>query len=182
MATVTINGETYETYADVATADTYLNADLALSAGWSALSTDDKGRALVGATRVFDTLDWKGKKTSDSQPIEWPRTGIDGVDPNVIPDDIIAGNVTYAAQIGADPTIVNNQNSGNNQKRAKAGSAEIEYFSPSDKNSPKLPVRVNDLVAKYFGSSGSMSLYTGGNCDQYFGTSNSKYDRSWPWG
>ena len=182
MATVTIGGNSYDTYSDVATADLYLAADFALSAGWSGLTADQKGQALVSATRYLDTFNWVGVKTSDAQPLEWPRTGVDGQDPNTVPADIVNGSIELAALIANGTTDQNAVNSGNNQKRAKAGSAEIEYFSPSDKNSPKLPVRVNDLVAKYFGSSGSMTLYTGGNCDQYFGTSNSKYDRSWPWG
>lgn len=60
MAIVTIASVDYEVYADVATADAYLAADLRLNAIWSAATADDKARAMVTATRLLNRQSWQG--------------------------------------------------------------------------------------------------------------------------
>lgn len=60
-------------YLTVAAADAL--ADLYLGTlNWASASTDNKGRALIMATRYLDELSYIGEKASTTQALLWPRT------------------------------------------------------------------------------------------------------------
>ena len=60
-------------YLTVAAADDL--ADLYLGTlNWASASTDNKGRALIMATRYLDELSYIGEKTAATQALLWPRT------------------------------------------------------------------------------------------------------------
>lgn len=118
-------------YVDEAEADAYF-ADSINSAAWDASSSSTKNKALISATRYLDRQLWQGVKTVDTQDLEWPRTGAfcNGVqvDPNTVPDRIKEAQMEMAQKLISSPTLSNNLNTGSNTKRAKAGSAEVEFF------------------------------------------------------
>lgn len=159
---ITISGTTYLVYADQAMADQYLLAD-SNAATWRASTDDEKGRALVTATRTLDRQTWLGDKNEDTQELEWPRknTGVTGVEDDVIPQDIIDACIEMANYIvnGGDP--VNAQNVSQKEKRLKAGSVEVEYFRGAEGAALRFPMPVWELIAPYIG--GTSATYTGSN-------------------
>lgn len=116
MATVTINGDTYDAFVTVAEVDSYANASTT-GETWLALSDDDKGRAIVTATRWIMGECWK-----DPQP-----------DPTAPVEPFISANILLALALASDPEIYNTLSGATvstdgGTKRLKAGSVEIEYF------------------------------------------------------
>lgn len=175
MAIVTINSVDYDTYATIAEASEYLSADFVLASVWSGLTSDQQAQVLVSSARRFDTLSWKGDKTSDSQPLAWPRsnTTITGVDDSAIPEDIVNASIMYAALVAQTPDLLSAQNQSSNTKRLKAGSAEIEYFSAT--SGSIMPTRVNQLLLKYL-DLGTFSLFQAYGFEEDFTLSESDYD------
>lgn len=45
-------------------------------AAWTEASEEEKERALLNATLMFETLQWIGYVNNPSQPLSWPRSGI----------------------------------------------------------------------------------------------------------
>lgn len=133
MPMITINGKDYASYASVAYADEYLAADIARAAAWDAIEDDDqKGRALISATRMLLTMPW-----CEAAP-----------DPTVDQDEPIPSvTAMLAADLTANPDLFADASGNSNIKRAKAGSAEVEFFSPVD-GGPPLPLALwNRLLA-----------------------------------
>jgi len=89
----TIGGEDSNSYCTVEQADDYMDARLSTDA-WDALSTSDKESALAMATRRINAERFGGRKTAQSQALQFPREVIydkDGYvyDSNVIPQELI---------------------------------------------------------------------------------------------
>lgn len=157
MASVTIGAVNYFSYASLAVANAYLAAEN-IAVGWQAGTDDDaKGRALVTATRTFDRLAWAGDKTDADQTNAWPRTGIDGVDEDVTPQQIIDGCCLLASFIFDGLDVNLNTAAGGTTKRLKADTVEIEYFRPNDEAVLPLPLSVWQLISAYLGG-GSVSI------------------------
>ena len=70
----TVGSATANSYLTVADADTLLNLRLGIDL-WTAASTDDKGRALIMATRDIDSNRFHGYKVDSAQALEFPRSG-----------------------------------------------------------------------------------------------------------
>lgn len=65
-------------FCSVSHADDYL-ADRGTPSAWSSASTADKEFAIVKATQYLNSLrrfDYRGRKASASQRLQWPRTGV----------------------------------------------------------------------------------------------------------
>lgn len=125
MASVTIEGVEYETYASVADADAYYNAD-SNGESWRSADVDTKSRALVTATRWIDSQCWKGEKLDPAQPLEFPRT-----EGSI--EAIVQASIMLAGMLVVDPTLWSTLSGATvaadgGTKRLKAGSVEIEYF------------------------------------------------------
>ena len=136
ITTITINTIDYIAYASLVEANIYLAADPTRSAAWNALTDDQKSINLVAATRRLDLLEYSGEKTGGrTQEREWPRTGAtcDGVDIGTttdVPIEIQNATALLAGSITLDATASNAGTSGSNIERVKAGSAEVQFFSP----------------------------------------------------
>jgi hypothetical protein len=110
---VTINGTDYEGYTTVAAADTYLAADPLHAATWDGRDEEDKGRAIIGATRLLSRL---------------PLTVVvDMADPPAALQDATA---VLAAAVAAKPKLSAGAGTGSNIKAVKAGPVDVQYFSP----------------------------------------------------
>lgn len=115
MATITINAVDYSSFASVAEADAYLAADVSRFAAWAALDADQKGRALVTASRYLAALDWvDGVPSYDTPPLV-----------------LVEATSLFAADIAAKPALGNDASTGSNVKRVKGGEAEVEFFRPT---------------------------------------------------
>lgn len=68
----TLSGESSESYISIATADAY-HLKRSGNTAWSALSNDEKVRALIGATDLLERLDYYGDKYSRTQALKFPR-------------------------------------------------------------------------------------------------------------
>lgn len=153
---VTIGGSEYDVYADVPTADEYLEAESWATAWRAETDEDQKARALVTATRTLDKLPWAGSKSDPDQPLEWPRdgTGIDIVEDGVIPQRIIDATCVLAGQILAGVDVTGTASTtASSVKRQKAGSVEIEYFSNFEISGTRLPLEAWELIAPLLGGS-----------------------------
>lgn len=132
LTTLTIGSNEYVAYASVAEADILLAVDPIRSAVWAALSTDAKSIKLVAATARIDLLRFRGKKTDPEQAREWPRTGLGAdVPDNQVPKAVENATIYLAGTIAINPAAAGQGGTGANQKRVKAGSAEVEFFSPT---------------------------------------------------
>lgn len=110
MATITISGNDYFSYATVAEADEYL-LPTSYNTVWTALTTDQKGGFLVQATRFLDTLSW----STTCEPL-------------VDQESIKNATIEIAALLASgDTTILGQTPTADAVKRYKAGSVELEY-------------------------------------------------------
>lgn len=180
--TITIGGEDYDVYVIVAQADIYLAADVSRFAAWAALTADEKGQAIVTATRRMDRLKWIGVETDlvTPQPLEWPRTGATDCDGNaigttVVPDEIDEATIILAADIAAKPALGDTTSTDSNLKRAVAGSVEVEFFRAQ--GGTILPSYIMELVSCLLdGSAAPLTVATGTDVDPH--TGNNCFDRT----
>ncbi len=129
-------------YGDLIAAGDYLAAS-ADGAAWLAATEVERGAALIRASRGLDGqygARFPGAKAGGrAQILAWPRTGaVDRCAQEPIPEDEIPREIVEAAYVlalaeltapgGSTPTVV----PGEAIKRAKGGSAEVEYFGPGD--------------------------------------------------
>lgn len=157
MVDVVIGAAVYDGYADQSTADAFLAADFARATAWAALTNDQKGQALVSATRRLDRLKWLGEKTSAVQPLQWPRTGTVDCDGVAVPDStvpiaIIHATILLAADITAKSSLEDDTSTATNIKRVRAGRVEIEFFS-GQQQGLILSKHLFELVSCFLGGS-----------------------------
>jgi hypothetical protein len=134
IATVSVNGNDYQVYADLEFADEYLGGDVARADNWEALDEDpDQGRALVTATRLLQRQSWR-----------------DGV-PSLDDPPLIVQQATalLAADISAKPALGDSGSTGSNVKSVGAGSAKVEFFRPTA--GTPLPQAAYDLLGDLLG-------------------------------
>jgi hypothetical protein len=187
-ATITIGTTDYTVYAltadPVSDADDYLAAKIGST--WSTATTLQKQQALISAARMLDrAVVWSGTKSSPSQALEWPRddavNGCDGTDvtDGTTPDNIALAEFELANQLFLDSTLADGTGTGSNVKRVKAGSAEVEFFTPTfdtDYNT-RLPVAANDLARCYMSSAGTFNTRYGTESDDP-GYDKEEFDRA----
>lgn len=156
MPVVTINGNDYDCYIDLADA----------LIGWAAqpeaitilaMTPDQQGMYLVAMTRTIDRQVWQGAPTDEYQePTAFPRTGLffsDGVTP--VPSDVVPMQVSEATAAGAallanGSTLQDQPNTFNNTQKLKAGSVEIDYFRNIDPQ-PRFPQIIQELIGLWLG-------------------------------
>lgn len=131
MPQVDIGTETYGAYASLDDADVYLGADVLRATGWALRNEDQKGRGLVSSTRMMQTLPWL-----DGAP------AVDDPDLPVVVAEVCA---MLAADLLAKPKLFAEAASGSNIKLVKAGSAQVEFFSPVA-GGPPIPRSLWDLL------------------------------------
>ena len=111
--TSTAGSASANSYLSVAGGDSIANLLLGTLA-WSSATTDDKGRALISATRYLDELSWIGDRASSTQALGWPRSGIalDGVSLSsaTIPEQVEQATFDLANALLATPTLLSGSN------------------------------------------------------------------------
>lgn len=116
MGTLSLGGNTYAIYGTEAAATIYLAAKI--GSVWGATVTATKQQALVSATRLIRNY---------IQAV----TGED-VDPATNTDiELESADYELAYALVVTPALETMVSSAGNQKRVKAGSAEVEYFKPT---------------------------------------------------
>ena len=102
LTTITISSNTYQAYASASEADEELAVDLQRMDGWDGLSDTEKGRYLVAATRRLDALNWAGARASESQALQWPRTGMNPTPDADIPSELEKATILLAGDLAVD--------------------------------------------------------------------------------
>lgn len=151
--TVTIDSQIYDVYSNQADALAYAQGSIN-AAAFLALSTDDQGRMLVTATRIFDRQCWLGTRSDPSQSLEWPRTntGVDGVTDDTIPAGITTGSIEMAIAFASGSTAQDDPIPGAQKiENLKAGSVSITYFRDAGGilDFTRFPLIVQELVGKF---------------------------------
>lgn len=169
MAQIDIAGTNYDAYADVAFADAYLAADIARATGWDGLDAAVKARAMISASRLIASQSW----ANGSAPA-YDLADIDAAAALAIQE----ATAILAADIAADPTIIEGFGGKRETKRVKAGAAEVEYFYDSKAPLP-LPrgvwlVLISTGLLGSAGGGHGEPVYSGGGLDTRFP------DRDWP--
>jgi hypothetical protein len=136
----TAGAENANAYATQADADAWLEFRIGAGA-WDGYSDELKAQALASATRDLDTLDFWGRRATESQALEWPRdvsgTPIaDLYDTDDLPADLVAATIElaflYAQAVTANATLDPlNPSTNGNLKRKKIGPIEKEWFGPT---------------------------------------------------
>lgn len=179
IATITISGTAHSVYAitdatsALSDAIAYHNARLGASS-WSDASSADKQKAIVTAARMIDRAVWSGTKTVPSQANAFPRDNATcrgtPVTSGTTPDDIANGQFELALALLEDESVQDKRNTRTDIKRAKAGSAEVEYFKPNAGEETKFPTVVQQLIGCYLASASTdlQVPYAGGIVDSDF--------------
>ncbi len=163
MPTVDISGNTYEVYADIASADLFLAGDIFYSSKWSAAS--NKAEALVSATRWLDRKRWLGTKTAESQPLEWPRTGVEGEESDTVPTAIANACCLLAGLLVTKPKSAQTKTTASNRKQVMAGQGVgIEYFRPDD--GEEFPAQAMEMVQHLLASQVAIAIPFVGACTE----------------
>lgn len=116
--TATAGASDANSYLTVAAASDLANAYLGTLA-WTDASTDNRGRALIMATRYLDQLEWIGSRASTTQALAWPRNdaacGELSFAANVIPAPIRQGCFDLAEALLGDATLLSGTGAGNEE-------------------------------------------------------------------
>lgn len=132
MAEIIIGSRTYDSFISVADADDYLAADISRATAWALLNDDAKGRALVSATRMLLTMPWCDEVPDPTLPQAEPIPSVTAM---------------LGADLSAKPKLFADASGDTNVKRAKAGSAEVEFFAPVE-GGPPIPMSLwNSLLS-----------------------------------
>lgn len=141
-------------YVSVADARVY-----ATNRGTELPSNDDEVAAmLIRATDYLEAQEcrYQGKRTSPTQALAWPRTGVflncDEVPSNVIPKSLIAAQVQLAMAINAGFDLQPNISPQDYVTREKVGPIETEYADLSKVGIAPTLTSVEALLQPLFGS------------------------------
>lgn len=129
MVKITLGGNDYDSFTDVAAATIYLAGDVVRAAGWATKTPEAQSRGLISATRQLLALPW-----CEAPP------AFDAVPP-------VVAEVTamLASDLLTKPKLFLDATGNSNVKVAKAGSASVEFFRPVD-GGPPLPKQLWDLL------------------------------------
>lgn len=166
--TVTIGGTDYEVYADLATADAYMAAQIGEAAtAWAAsvaASTDDTRRAALNvATQMLDRLAWDGEKTDAANTHAHPRSGMTDregaeVASATLASDIVNACIELAAWLLVDADVKDRaQATAGNVQSVTAGPASVSFFTPQ-LGGPRMPRAVHELISPYLASSSATAF------------------------
>lgn len=150
MATVSIGSDDYTSYADQDTADTYLAASVTVL-GWAAASDDNKGRALVSATRLLDRQLW--------------AVGYTTFDLRVAVPAIVSACCELAGMfIDGSTDPLTSSTTVQTTQSLKAGSVQITYFRIDPNLAARFPTIIQELVGPYLAGNANTvaTAYIGG--------------------
>ena len=136
----TVGSAEANSYLSVAAADTIANTMLA-TLQWGTATTDNKGRALINATRYLDQLDWIGSRTTTTQALDWPREEAACGDKDY-DDDEVPPEIHYATFDLADALL-------NNPALLSGSNASLNELIPGIPNSDLRSARVDVLAVEF---------------------------------
>lgn len=148
MESVTLGSQGYDVYANVSTADLYLNAASHADSWREEIDQDVKARYLVTATRLLDRQTWK---------TEYNTQALRFVEQNIIDASIELALTMYD---GSD--VQERQNMAALFRSISAGSVSITNFRGVE-TATRFPQIVQELLKDYLGGSGTgyFSIATG---------------------
>jgi hypothetical protein len=170
MATITISGNDFTTYSNLAEADIYFLGSAQLGT-WNGYTDAEKERGLITATRLIDRQSWQGEKSDDDQVLDFPRTGLsdcNGSDVTAAESLALAVEASQllALDILAGATVETTGTNESLTKRLKADTVEIEYFRAEPTANSRFDKDVMELVGCFLSSnsvlSGSIAYGTDG--------------------
>jgi hypothetical protein len=140
--TATVGSASANSYLTVAAADDLANLYLG-TLSWSSATTDNKGRALIMATRYLDELSYVGARASTTQALLWPRTdaacGEWEFTDSEIPQPIKQATFDLAEYLLGDSNVLSGAGAGSselipgipnaNLKRARIDVIDVEFNS-----------------------------------------------------
>jgi len=146
--TATVGSASANSYLTVAAADDLANLYLG-TLNWASATTDNKGRALIMATRYLDELTWIGSKASTTQSLLWPRTDAECGDWSFtnaeIPQPIKQATFDLAEYLLGDGNALSGAGTGSselipgipnaNLKRARVDVIDVEFNSTGQADS-----------------------------------------------
>lgn len=118
---------------------------------------DEVASMLIRASDYLEAQEcrYQGKRTSPSQALAWPRSGVvlncDALPANVIPKSLIAAQVQLAMAINAGFDLQPNISPQDYVTREKVGPIETEYADPTKVGIMPTFGAANALLAPLFG-------------------------------
>jgi hypothetical protein len=165
MGSVTVDGNAYDVYGDLADATLYLAGGVTPGAvAWRALSSNEKQRRILAARILLDRQPWAGDAVNGPLPaLQWPRTGVtyaDGtpVSSATVPQEVVWAEYELAAVMAASGDAYGALNSGSNIERVKAGPVEVEFFTGTNGQATPLPKVAWDYVGQFMASAGAAAV------------------------
>ncbi len=159
MATVEIDGNSYDVYISNAEADAYLEAQISATAWRAETDEDQQDRAIVSATRLLDRQLWQGEKTDPYQLHAFPRTGLtypdsgDAVPSDAVPQEVLDATAELASLLLDGSDVQTNTQPGTSLVQSlKAGSVAISYFRGEPLLS-RLPTIIEELLGFWLAGS-----------------------------
>lgn len=114
MASIDLGGNAYDVFTTVADADKHLAGDVLRATPWALRNADAKKRGVISATRMLLMMPW----CEAAPPFE------------DAPETVQQVTAMLASDLLAKPKLFANATGNSNVKTAKAGSAQVEFFSP----------------------------------------------------
>ena len=124
---------------------------------WEVAANEDRAKALVTATSLLDLKYFIGTTTSESQPLAWPRSGVQYADArsnriitvgdNIIPSGIKKATYELALHLLANEEILTSKEQ--TFERIKVGPIEIEDSASDFQSVPVIPSLVNDILKPF---------------------------------
>lgn len=153
VGSVSIQGNAYPVYGSQARALEYVNARVGGDV-FSAASFAEQQKSLVTARRLIDRQSFIGAKTVTTQFTEFPRDG-----ETTVPIPVETAQYEIALLLLEDAGFFNQNTTGSNERRLRAGPVEIEFFSQTLRantiggGSATFPPQIQELLRPYLSSS-----------------------------
>jgi len=146
-------------YVTLAEAEAYFE-DRMHSSAWEALTDEVKSNLLVSSSQMLDWyIKWKGYKSSETQSMKWPRSGVVRPSGIEVDDDVLPAEVKTAVYEQAFVNISADRNEDN----ALAGISQLKAGSLMIKAGPEKPNQTNAKPVPEHVSRILSDLTTGGN-------------------
>ncbi len=148
---------TANTYALLATAETYHESHVDASGTWAAGADAAKNIALAMATRLLDAkYRWGGFATDEDQRLQWPRIGLldfierSSLDEDVIPTQIEEATSEMARLLLDGDTTKDLAQSVHGLTGLSVGSINLQFKQYMSDSKP-IPDSVRDLIPSWWG-------------------------------
>lgn len=162
VGSIAVRGNPYPVYGSQARATEYFVPHID-GEGFLDAEFLEQQKALITAQRLIDRQIYLGTKAVITQSTQFPRN-----DDTTVPIGIEIAQYEMALILLDDPTFFNATSTGSNDRRLKAGSVEIEFFSQTLRSTSiggaaKFPPQILDLLKPYLAASASISApFVGG--------------------